>query len=344
MAGFGYGFGTGVLRGLNRNIERDDTLRLQQAQLTGDIMGLQSELPEEERGALPTGTEPRSGLTSILGAFGLTENRLPDMERQIIQRAALAAKSKAYQRKLAEWKDTIKRIENGEFTREEEDRLLQSAPGVMKLVLPGIIRKSRSRQAMRSKIFPDTVTRIGSTGAQEEGEVATDVTTSEKSLSQKLIDAFGEKGLSAAVSAARPPAADPTSLIQPGPGTPASVVNRRTLGVTPLPGTERPSPAADPVMNEYRRLRNDYMRNRNAGNVSPKERHAQLLRLIPMADKFAKDATDPQEKALYQKELRLYLSELRKLESARRAAPAPQPAPAQPGGGGGLPQGWRFAD
>src|SRR3990167_9239408 len=151
MAGFGYGFGTGVLRGLNRNIERDDTLRLQQAQLTGDIMGLQSELPEEERGALPTTTEPRSGLTSILGAFGLTGNRLPDMERQITQRAALATKAKAYQRKLAEWKDIAARIEKGEFTPEEEDQLLKQAPGVIKLILPGIIRKSRASRAARAK-------------------------------------------------------------------------------------------------------------------------------------------------------------------------------------------------
>lgn len=352
MAGFGYGLGAGLLSGLTENIRQGDKDRLTEALLMGDIMGLQGELGDASAGAIPTGLEPRSGLTGTLSALGLRRGG-GNIEQLIMQRQQLARKAADLQKKTQHYKTILDSIRKGEldFGPEEEAALVAQAPREFQFLLPSAIRKIKQEKQARAKfqglLTGGVTSRIGSTGAQEEGEEATDIITNRPASRAELTGAAaGIPGLQddALRAALAQPKDDPTSLIQPGPGTPASIVNRRTGAVNPLPRTERPSPSADPVMNEYRRLRNDLMRNRLTGVETPAQRQQSLQRLINLALTLKKNA-DPgsPEEAQYDGDLRRYLSELNRLQAGRKAAPTPTPG-AKPGGGGGLPPGWKFAD
>ena len=330
-----------------KNIESDRENRLIEAQLSGDILGLQGDLPSDQQGSTPTMTD-NSGLA---GLIGLGQNRTGNIEKLIQQRQALVRKQAAQKAALDEFNNQVKWAKESDFGPEEWSAWQDKIKPQFKPFAVGIQKKIQGEKAARTK-FQDflssgVTSRIGSTGAQEEGETATDITMNRPASRAELagaaagITGMQDDALKAAL--AQPPT-DPTSLIQPGPGTPASIVNRRTGAVTPLLGTERPSPSADPVMTEYRRLRNDLMRKRLTGVETPAQREQSLQRLINLALTLKKNA-DPgsPEETQYDTELRGYLAEMNQLQAKRKSAPTnPTPIPGTRPSVGGLPSGWRF--
>src|SRR3990167_5325958 len=343
MAGFGYGFGTGLMGGMSKNIDEDRKNRLIEAQIMGDIQGYQADLPPDQQTTIPTTTRPTSGLGGILGAFGLGGDRTPDMEAMIAKRAMAARQSAVYKQAMAVAAKLTDQIAKGELDVEDPNvqELINKLPAAARLPVQAAVNQQKKQKAQRNILQGIVGTgRVDVPGYEDtEAGMSRGPTTREATRPDVLGAMFGVKGLEdeAAKDYLYRPPPDPTSLIQPGPGTPAAIVNRRTGVVNPLQGTQRPSPAVDPVMNEYRNLRNKLMMNRLKGVETPKDRQQSLLRLIALAQTLKKNA-DPgsPEEAQYEGDLRRYLSEL------NQAHPSPS-TPAQPGGGG-LPQGWRFRD
>ena len=93
-------------------------------------------------------------------------------------------------------------------------------------------------------------------------------------------------------------------------------------------------------MTEYRRLRNDLMRNRLAGVETPAQREQSLQRLINLALTLKKNA-DPgsPEEAQYDGDLRKYVFEMNRLQAGRKSAPTKPTPPLGAATPQGLPPG-----
>src|SRR3990167_10434386 len=119
MAGFGYGFGAGLMGGMSRNIDEDRKNRLIEAQLMGDIQGYQADLPPDQQTTMPTTTRPTSGLGGILGAFGLGGDRTVNMEAMIAQRAKAARQSAVYKQAMATAEKLAEGLHKGIYDPED---------------------------------------------------------------------------------------------------------------------------------------------------------------------------------------------------------------------------------
>lgn len=209
MAGFGLGFGTGFFNRLARNQAEDKLLRLKEAELRGDILGMQGELPAGEQSPIPTDTAPESGLTNILSTFGLGGSRLPQIEQMTTQKAMLVRQVARYRAKLAEYKGILEQVRKGELdlAPEDESRLIEQAPGFLKMMLPAAFNKIRQEKAAKEKFAASLRgiqkrTEIPSTIETEPGDYplgggisSETVYPSGHEIAASAVETFGEKAV-----------------------------------------------------------------------------------------------------------------------------------------------------
>src|SRR3990167_6845218 len=212
------------------------------------------------------------------------------------------------------------------------------------------IREEKQQKAALSKMIgTGKVTVPGGENAELGMSVAP--TEREATRPDVLRAMFGVKGMEdeAAKDYLYRPPPDPTSLIQPQPGTPARVVNRNTATFKDLPGTEGP---ADPLAELKRKNLETTIESRETRDKLARERENRLrqarMMTLPQLTllrdratrqiKMVQDSVDmtEEQKAIMieplRRELSVYSAEIVKKNKERSASQSPSPS-ANPGSG-----------
>lgn len=325
-APFGLGFGTGILGGLARNAQQATEDQRMEALLMGDLLGNENLLTPQERSIIPTTTEPQSALTSI-GSMLAGGNR-SKINSLLMLRGIIAQRAAREKEKIQSYRGILESIRKGEISDlspAEEEAIIKDAPKPVQFLLRPAFKRVKQERAARERLFgPSGIlakgVRAGSTGAQEEGEEATDIFRP-ATRPEIAAAAGGIPGLEDDVAREllkRESAQRPFGSAQTGYFT---MEGDRPRQVIP----PAPSKTADPVMNRYRELRNEIYERRAKGTLTPKEEMQMLGAQIRVLQELVKGA-DPTEVETYERLLKQAFSEWNRARVKLRGS-----QPAQPG-------------